>query len=483
MSRNRHSLAAFGVALLIAFAAVGATPAAAATVRVPAPAVAAAIPNPCDTILGTVGPGALPCGALDLAGDALGVIGGIGGEIAEGVIDAFAGWIASGLASLLETVGHAIFSGTEVDLFASGESGPWFLQQYGKMAAIGLAIFAPMLLLAVLHAVLSQSWGLLTRALANLPIATLGTAVAVTVTQLLLAATDSASTFMASGLAADSQNFLDGVISTLANPAAVVGTGGASMFGVIFVGLFLAFVAFVVWLELLVREAAIFLTVLFLPLGFATHIWPALSAWLRRLVEVIVALILSKLVIVAALALAGGALANQEGFAALVGAAGMMMLAAFAPFALFKLIPIASLAATSSLEGQGRRAVRAGTPRLSTAYYLGNLGRSRQAAGRPSALAASTAGPTSDGGRPGGPPPPTLGPSGGSGSLPGSGGGASLPRTGAGAGTASAGAVGAGAAAAGVGAAAAGAGAAASKVRDQGRKAVDANVSTTEQQR
>lgn len=467
MSRRSQSAALVGL-VLVAVSLLGA---AAPVQASPAPSLpaAAAIPDPCDSLLGTVGPGALACGAVDLAGDALGVIGGVGSEIADNVIEAFAGWVSSGLASLLETVGHAIFSGTDVDLFASGETGPWFIEQYDKMAAIGLAIFAPMLLLAVLHAVLTQSWGLLARALSNVPIATLGTAVALTVTQLLLAATDSAATFMASGVAADSRNFLDGVVGALAHPAATLGTGGVSLFGVIFVGLFLAFVAFVVWLELLVREAAIFLTVLFLPLGFATHIWPPLSSWLRRLIEVIVALILSKLVIVSALALAGGALANQEGFAALVGATGMMLLAAFAPFALFKLIPIASLAATSSLEGQGRRAAKASTPRLSTAYYLGNLGRSRPTPARTPALAASNGGAGPEGGRPSGPPPPTLGPTGG-------------PAAGSGAAGAVKGAGAAGAVGAGLGAAATGARFAGAQAKARSRVAVDANVSATERE-
>ena len=183
----------------------------------------------------------------------------------------------------------------------------------------------------------------------------------------------------------------------------VASSGAAGLFGVALLALFMAFAAFVVWLELLVREAAIYLTVLFLPIGFATYIWPALSAWLRRLVEVIVALVLSKLVIVAALSLAGSALAAQEGLAALVAGAGMPLLAAFAPFALFKLIPIASMAAISSLEGQGRRGARAAVPRASTMFYARQLG----GAGHRSA--SSRTGGSGFGPRPGENPPPPAG--------------------------------------------------------------------------
>jgi hypothetical protein len=352
-----------------------------------------ALPGPCDLpvlgmmpLLGTV------CAVPGLVGGAADALTGLTGAVAGGVMDSFAGWIASGAAGFLEQAGQAIFSGTEVDLFQAGEEGrPWFLEHYDKMALVGISLFAPMLMLAVLQAVFSQSFALLMRAVANLPIATIGTAAAVSIVGLLLAATDATSAFLAGSLAGDTENFLDGIVSALLRPD-LLPYGGAAvgLFGVALMALFMAFAAFVVWLELLVREAAIYLTVLFLPIGFATYIWPSLSSWLRRLMEVIVALILSKLVIVAALALAGSALAAQEGFPALVAGAGMLLLAAFAPFTLFKLIPIASLAAISSLEGQGRRGVRAAVPRASSAFYArqlvhgGRSGGARAAARAPS---------------------------------------------------------------------------------------------------
>jgi hypothetical protein len=406
MCRRRSRIAAavalgcLGVFVLVG---LGASPVAAGVAVSPVLG-AGGVPNPCDVpLVGAV------CAVPDIVGGAVDAVTGIPGAIAGDVTESFARWIASGAAGFLEQAGRAIFSGTEVDLLDEGETGrPWFVEHYDKMAVIALSVFAPMLMLAVLHAVFSQSFGLLGRALVNLPIAALGTAAAVAIVALFLGATDQASSFLASGLGADSENFLAGIVATLVNPVAVMaGSGPAGLFGVALLALFMAFAAFVVWLELLVREAAIYLTVLFLPIGFATYIWPALSAWLRRLVEVIVALVLSKLVIVAALALAGSALAAQEGLAALVAGAGMLLLAAFAPFALFKLIPIASMAAISSLEGQGRRGARAAVPRASTMFYA------RQLSGSGHRSASSRTGGSGWGPRPGENPPPPPGGGGG----------------------------------------------------------------------
>lgn len=350
MSPSRSHRAAAGALVLLVALLVAVPPASAAPAQLPLP-----IPTPCD---------------IPLVGDACDAIAGIPGDILGGAataaLDAFTGWVASGVTDLVRTAGTAIFSGTEVDLFAPGQSGTaWFDENYSTMGAIGLALFAPMLLLAVVHAVLTQSGGLLGRALFHLPVAALGTAAAVTIVQALLDITDSFSSTILGGTAADTEDFLAGVF------AALQPTGGAGIsFGVLIVGVFLAIASLLVWIELVVREAAIYLAVLFLPLGFAAYVWPALSSWLRRLVEIIVALILSKLVVVAALALAASALANQQGFASLIAGAALFLLAAFAPFALFKLIPIGEMAAVSALEGQGRKAVGTATPRLSSAYYL-----------------------------------------------------------------------------------------------------------------
>ena len=73
------------------------------------------------------------------------------------------------------------------------------------------------------------------------------------------------------------------------------------------VGLFMIGAAFALWIELLMREAAVYVIVLMLPLVFAAMVWPARRIWAVRAVELLVALILSKFAIVAVLSLGGAA--------------------------------------------------------------------------------------------------------------------------------------------------------------------------------
>ena len=76
---------------------------------------------------------------------------------------------------------------------------------------------------------------------------------------------------------------------------------GIPLFGVFLGAIILAIGAFVLWLEMIIRDAAIYICVFFLPLTFVAMIWPATSRWARRLVELLVAIILAKFVIVAIL--------------------------------------------------------------------------------------------------------------------------------------------------------------------------------------
>jgi hypothetical protein len=194
--------------------------------------------------------------------------------------------------------------------------------------------------------------------------------VAVKLVQLGLALTDSMSATVAQGAGLDTNHFFGSTIAALSGPA----TGGPATptFVVLMGGLAVVFGAFLLWVELLIRSAAIYVAVLFLPLALASLAWPAIAHWCRRLVDTLVALILSKFVIVSVLSLAAGALAGGSGsapagssggsaaghgsFTDVLGGAALLMLAAFAPWALFRLLPFVEAGAVGHLEGAGRRA-------------------------------------------------------------------------------------------------------------------------------
>ena len=286
----------------------------------------------------------------------------VGGVIGAGVDAVFSGagqWVASGAVWLLGQVGHALSATTSVNL-TSG----WFSAHESVMVALAAAVVLPMVLCAAFQALYRQSASMLARSfLVNLPLALLFTGVAVELVQMALAITDTLSSQVLAGSGVDTTNVLAPVSDFLAG-SAVISTG-VPAFVVFIGGLLVAVSCLVLWLELVVRAAAVSVAVLFLPLALAALVWPAVSHWCRRLADTLAALILSKLVIAAVLSLAAGALAgglglgasggNGGGFAAVITGIALLAIATFSPFTLLKLIPAIEAGATSHLESTRHR--------------------------------------------------------------------------------------------------------------------------------
>lgn len=271
---------------------------------------------------------------------------------AGSAVDAMTSWVADTAQWILGRVVTFIDSSTSPTLDAG-----WFTERYRFMVGLGALILLPMLLVAAIRAVITQDLSQLARSFfVYLPTAILGTFAAVTITQALLAATDSLSAEVAQGIAGDASEIFDSVGSALSKS---VGVAHPSMpsFAVFFAALLLIVGSFFVWLELLIRSAAVTVAVFFLPMIMAGLVWPAAMRWTKRLIEILIALILSKFVVVAVISLATAALADPGGggFGTVMGGAALMLMAAFSPFALLKLMPMVEGAAIEHLGGMGRR--------------------------------------------------------------------------------------------------------------------------------
>jgi hypothetical protein len=286
------------------------------------------------------------------------VVSGIVGDGISAVFGAASQWVASGAVWLLGQVGRAMSDSTTVDL-TSG----WFSAHLSVMAAIAAAVVLPMVCCATIQALYRQSAAMLVRTfLVQLPLALLLTGVVVELVQMALAVTDALSAEVLSSTGVDATNILAPVSGFLAGAGVV--DPAVPAFVVFVGGLLVALAALGLWLELVVRAAAVSVAVLFLPLALAAMVWPAVSHWCRRLADTLVALVLSKLVIAAVLALAVGALAgglgvgttggDDGGFSAVVTGIALLGIATVSPFTLLRLIPALEAGAAAHLES-GRR--------------------------------------------------------------------------------------------------------------------------------
>src|SRR3954453_6312677 len=264
-----------------------------------------------------------------------------GDEVMKGVTS----WVAKGAGWLVGQAGKLIDETTTPRITSL-----WFLRQYRSMGALAAVFALPLLLISIIQGVLPRQGSVILRAaFVQLRLAFLLAAIAVTIVQLLLQLTDQMSAAVSSSGGTDAEQFFKDSGKALGD---VLGkAGGANpvpLFAVFLGALVAAAGAFCVWLELLVRSAAIYVALLFLPFTFVAMIWPATSRWCKRLIEILIAVILAKFVIVAIMALAAAGLGHSRGdqaFQGVLAGAALMVLAAFSPFVLLRLIPMAQSAA------------------------------------------------------------------------------------------------------------------------------------------
>jgi hypothetical protein len=362
----------------------------------------------CD--LGADAAGAVSGGVEAITGGAVG-IGNPVGDACNAVSGTVGGVVANPVTDALKSVGHGIFE--QITDWVSEGAG-WligevvkgidkstspklttesFIAQYGRMAQIAAILGLAMLLLAVLEGIArGDSTMLLRVVLVNVPLAFIATSVAYAVVQMLLVATDGLCQAIAATSHESSQDFFKGAITSLGNVGGDAGreinggsiAGEASgsvavpLFVTFLVAIIGAFAAFLVWLELLMRDGAIYVVASFMPFSLAAPIWPRWAGVLRKTGELLVAVIGSKFVIVSILALAAGLMAKPEGrIEPILAASALMVLACFAPFVLLKFVPFAESAMTAAYSRRSAGGgVISGVQIASDVQILRNMARS-----------------------------------------------------------------------------------------------------------
>jgi hypothetical protein len=268
---------------------------------------------------------------------------------ATAVLGAMVAWVVGGARVALGATAKVISATTQPQLDST-----WFSASYWRMAGISALLTLPFLFAASIQALMRSDLTLLLRsAFGYLPLGVLAVSIAAPVTMLLLSASDELSSLIA-GATGSAPGAALGKFGFLAGG---LGLASKSTFFVFFVGLLAVAVTIILWVELLIRAAAVYVVVLMLPLFFAALVWPARRIWAVRAIELLVALILSKFTIVAVLSLGAAALGHGLLLGVTGGLAGvtLVLLAACSPWALMRLLPMHELAGgLDGLRAQGR---------------------------------------------------------------------------------------------------------------------------------
>jgi hypothetical protein len=360
-----------------------------------------------------------------------GFVGGVATAGFEALIGGLAAWVTDAVVWVIGGVFNFFIDSTDPNVQAD-----WFVADdgpYGTTVAIGAALLLLFLLAGITQGVLTGDIaGMLRRFALDLPVSVLGMVGLVTVTQALIRLTDELSTFVL-GTFEDNIADFTAVVTSLAS----LQGGAAAALVVVLLGLVTVLAGLILVAELAVRGALIYIVVALAPLVFAARLWPSLEGVAKKLLQLLVALILSKLAMAVALAVAasaavgagsGGeitALPPPEVFAedpggsvtqavgVLLAAVAAFGISAFSPLLVSRLLPMAEAAVVA--QGIRGMPVRGATQAASLAYYGQGLTGIRLARLAQGGSAAITATP----GPPGSAPPPAGGPPGpGPGSPP-----------------------------------------------------------------
>ncbi|MHB2023413.1 MAG: hypothetical protein ACYCO3_08805 [Mycobacteriales bacterium] len=366
------------------------------------------------------------------------------------------GWagntVGVGVAALLSPIGQGLLSGIRDlagwafgHMIAALQSttqvhlNGWFTGPWRAMIAVAGVFAVPILLVGVTGEILAgRPAGALRRGvLAPLAIAPLLLAARAGL-QLVLDLVDGACALVVRAGIGGS----DGYARALTHLGGILGLAApvAGLSGVVLalVLLVVAVLSFVIWIELAVRAALIYLIVAFIPLALAGLFWSATSRWTRRLVEILAAVVLTQLVITVVMVLAAAALAHPatglvSGIDTVAAGIALLLLGSLALPLTLRVVPLAAEAAAvtgfgAAAAGRARRTggqLLALTPhpatRLAGAALTGRAPLPMPTRTTATAGATASAKPTptgnaqSDGQRPAaprsGPPPPAPPPS------------------------------------------------------------------------
>lgn len=357
--------------------------------------------------------------------NATGLVGGAADAGLQRMLAGIVGWVVDAAISVSATVFGYFIDATEPNVQAD-----WFVTGTGPFkttATIAATLLVLFVFIGIVQGVIAGDvGGMLRRIIVDLPLSVLGMVGVVTITQALINLTDVLSGYVLRSFEDETRAFLDAI--------ATVGSQhdpGTTAFVLVLLGLAAALGGIILIAELAIREALIYIVVALAPLAFATLLWPAMKGVSRKLLELLCALILSKLVIAIALGVASAAAvgmgsagsttsiptpesaaetpaeSTNQAVGLLLAAAVTFGVAAFSPMLIARLIPLTEGAIVAQgVRGGPIRAGHQGMMMANTAQMVtgrfsqiaGKTGGSGAAVGSGGAGAAGAGGPGGAGG-------------------------------------------------------------------------------------
>jgi hypothetical protein len=229
------------------------------------------------------------CTKIDVACDALQLIGHVGSSVASSVFSSVASAFGNTADSAINWLWQQLSSSTTVSL-----GGANFELDLGIVVSIAAVLCLGLFVIQMTVSALRRDAGGVGRALRGLVIATVGCSITLASLNLLLAGVDQ----LCVGIVKVATG---GTIATLGAKiigGAVFATAFASPATVLILSLFAIVAVAIVWFALVIRKMLIIITAIFAPIAFAGGVADLSRGWVRKWLEAMLALVFSKLILI-----------------------------------------------------------------------------------------------------------------------------------------------------------------------------------------
>ncbi|QTE28619.1 conjugal transfer protein TrbL [Pengzhenrongella sicca] len=264
--------------------------------------------------------------------------------------EASTNWLITGFEGAAEVAGHtaaflfeSMWSIFEATTFVDLTSGR-FTSVYNLLFGIAVFVMLAFFLLQVTAAMIRREGAALTRAVLGLAKSVLGSFIALTLIAAALEITDQLTLGIVSA-AGTTMEDLGARIALLSGGIALtmpLAPGVGALLS-LFVASLAIGGAFIIWISLLIRKALLLVAIVFAPVAMAGLSWDATRGWVSRWATFVIALIVSKLVIVVFFLLAvaeqsAPISSDLQSLSDPISGVVLMLIAGFAPYLTYKAI-------------------------------------------------------------------------------------------------------------------------------------------------
>lgn len=265
------------------------------------------------------------------------------GDAAGAVVTAPFDWLAQGTGGAAEwmftSVWQVIDSTTYVDV-----TGGEYTKVYSIMFGIAVFVMLGFFMLQVIGGMIRRDPAALPRAALGLAKSILGSFVALVLLGTALEISDQVSIGIVNA-AGTNMNEMGDKVAVLAAGLGTINLAapGAGAILTIFLASLAIVGAMVVWISLLIRKALLLIAIVFAPIALAGSSWDHTRSWVSRWATFVIAMILSKVVLVVIFLLATAQVsapidADLESVSQPMAGVVLMLMAGFAPYLTYKAI-------------------------------------------------------------------------------------------------------------------------------------------------